>query len=338
MKAPRFWWRPSRGIAALALSPIGRLYGRAAARRIRRPASYRSSLPVVCVGNFTVGGDGKTPMALAIAAIILADGKRPGFLTRGYGGSADAVLIDLARDDADDTGDEARLLAAVAPTAVSVDRIRGARLLEAAGIDVIIMDDGLQNPALGKDLSFVVVDAGVGLGNGLVTPAGPLRAPLPAQMALADVVVLVGEGNAELQVRSLAETAGKPMLRAKLQPVDAERWRGKCVHAFAGIGRPEKFFASLQSVGAEIVARSAFADHHRYTETEARQLIRSAELREALPVTTAKDHARLAGAGGIIGSLRDRAEVFDVRLEFAAPDALRPLLAEAIKRTAVRAG
>ena len=338
MKAPRFWWRPSRGLAALALSPIARLYGRSAAKRMRRPPSYRASLPVLCVGNFTVGGDGKTPLALAIAAVVLADGKRPGFLTRGYGGSADAVLIDLARDGADRTGDEARLLAAMAPTAVSADRVRGARLLEAAGVDVIIMDDGFQNPAIGKDLSLVVADEAVGLGNGLVTPAGPLRAPLPVQMELADAVVLIGEGNAERRVRRSAEAAGKPVFRASLQPVETERWGGKRVHAFAGIGRPAKFFESLQAVGAEIVGRSAFADHHRYAEAEARDLIRSAELSGALLVTTAKDNARLAGAVGAIGKLRDRAEVFSVSLEFAAPDAVRSLIAEAMKRMGKRAG
>ena len=320
----------------MALSPIASLYGRMTAKRMCRPASYRSSLPVVCVGNFTVGGEGKTPTALAVGALAFADGKQPGFLTRGYGGSAKAVLIDLARDNADRTGDEARLLAAVAPTVVSADRVRGARLLEAAGVNVIIMDDGFQNPTLEKDLSLAVVDADVGLGNGLVTPAGPLRAPLPVQIGLADAVVLVGEGNADQQVGVMANAGGKPVLRGALRPVEAERWRGKKVHAFAGIGRPEKFFASLESVGADIVARSAYADHHRYSEAEARALIRSAESSRAQLVTTAKDHARMAGADGDVGALRDRAAVFAATLNFNAADEVRRLLADTIQKKAGR--
>ena len=181
--APRFWWRPRRGIAALALWLPARLWGGLAAWKMSRPPRLRPAVPVICVGNFVVGGAGKTPTAQAFARMARSRGHRPGFLTRGYGGSETGpLLVDPARHGSDAVGDEALLLATVAPTIVARDRVAGANALMAAGVDLIIMDDGFQNPALAKDLSVVAVDAAVGIGNGLVTPAGPLRAPLAPQL------------------------------------------------------------------------------------------------------------------------------------------------------------
>ncbi len=212
--APRFWWRQRPGAAALALLPVAALWSAVAGRRMRRSPSFRAGLPVICIGNFVVGGAGKTPTALAVADIVKGLGFRPGFLTRGYGGSiTGAHLVDPGRDDAARVGDEALLLAASGPVVVAPHRPDGVPLLEAAGVECIIMDDGFQNPSLGKDFSLVVVDGVVGIGNGRVMPAGPLRAPLATQMARADAVLIVGEGEAGEREARRAAGAGRRSAR-----------------------------------------------------------------------------------------------------------------------------
>jgi tetraacyldisaccharide 4'-kinase len=309
------------------MAPLAGAYGAFARRRMNRPATYRPSVPVVCVGSFTVGGDGKTPTAIAVGRLAREQGAKPGYLTRGYRGTVTGPhLVALDGDDPGVTGDEPRLLALAAPTVISADRPGGARLLEKHGIDCIIMDDGFQNPGLGKDLAMVVVDAAAGFGNGMVTPAGPLRAPLASQWSFADVIVLVGDGAAREQVIRVAVDAGKPLLRAKLVPDEAEKWAGVTAHAFAGIGKPEKFFAALEEAGARQVGQTAFADHHVFTEGDARALLRHADAGDVRLVTTAKDHARLARAGGALAELRDRTAVFGVSLQFDDPPAARRLV------------
>ena len=254
MRAPRFWWQPRPGPAAMLMAPLAGAYGAYARRRMNRPATYRPPVPVVCIGSFTVGGDGKTPTALAIGRIVRELGLEPGYVTRGYRGTVTGPhLVDLDRDDPRATGDEPRLLALVAPTVVSADRPSGARLLEKHGVDCIIMDDGFQNPRLGKDLAMVVVDAAAGFGNGMVTPAGPLRAPLASQLSSADVIVLISDGGAREQVVSFATDTSKPLLHAKLAPDEAGQWAGVTAHAFAGIGKPEKFFAALEEAGEPLL-------------------------------------------------------------------------------------
>jgi tetraacyldisaccharide 4'-kinase len=331
MKAPRFWWRDRRTAVATLLAPIAGVYGSYAGRRMRRKTSYQAPVPVICVGSFTVGGDGKTPAALAIGAIAAECGLNPGFLTRGYGGTATGPwLVDLLRDDPRITGDEPRLLAALGPTVISPDRPAGARLLAETGVDLIVMDDGFQNPYLGKNLSLVVADAMTGLGNRMVTPAGPLRAPLAAQLHKADLLLLVGDGEGAAAVAGIAADFGKPLWRAKLVPDEPQRWHGAPVHAFAAIGRPEKFFASLERAGARIVRRSAFPDHHYFTEEEARALLRGADAAGARLVTTAKDHARLGDDAGALGELRRRSQIFAVHLEFEKPRDMQQLIQIAV--------
>jgi tetraacyldisaccharide 4'-kinase len=257
----------------------------------------------------------------------------PGYLTRGYRGTVTGPhLVDLGRDDPGVTGDEPRLLALVAPTVISADRPRGARLLERHSVDCIVMDDGFQNPRLGKDLTMVVVDAAAGFGNGLVTPAGPLRAPLPAQAPFADAIVLIGEGEARQEVVRFAADSGRPLLRARLSPDEPGRWAGVEAHAFAAIGRPEKFFAAVEAVGARLVGRTAFPDHHVFTERDARTLLRRADTGNARLLTTAKDHARLGGATGAPAELRDRTAVFGVSLQFDDPSEVRRLVQAAIDK------
>ncbi|HEX2258052.1 MAG TPA: tetraacyldisaccharide 4'-kinase, partial [Afifellaceae bacterium] len=207
LEAPAFWWR-ERSLAGYALSPVGTLYGAVAARRMRRPAP-RAPIPVICVGGLTLGGAGKTPTALAIAAICGEMGRRPGFVTRGYGGSEPGpVLVDAKRHTAAQVGDEPLILARAHPTVAGRDRLAGARLLARLGCDVAVMDDGFQSPSLEKDLALLVVDAGQGIGNGLVFPAGPLRAPLAAQIRRADAVVLIGGPAKDATVARAAARCG----------------------------------------------------------------------------------------------------------------------------------
>jgi len=315
--APSFWWRAKPGPISWALAPIAGAYGLAAGMMMRRKPRLKASVPVVCVGNFVVGGAGKTPTALALARIARSCGLQPGFLTRGYGGNERGPLVvDPESHSSERVGDEALLLAAAAPTVVAHDRPAGATLLADGGVDFIVMDDGFQNPSLAKDLVFAAVDSDVGLGNRMVLPAGPMRAPLGVQLRLADALVVVGGGEAADPLVRAAARAGRAILHARLKPVRVRAWRKTPILAYAGIGRPEKFFASLADIKAPVAKTMAFADHHRYTEVEAERLIAHADAAGLRLVTTEKDLARLTGAGGAAGRLRDRSEAFAVTLEF----------------------
>ncbi|HEX8666703.1 MAG TPA: tetraacyldisaccharide 4'-kinase [Beijerinckiaceae bacterium] len=305
MRAPRFWGEPRPSLAARLLQPAAFVYGVVAARRMDRPGE-RVGVPVVCIGNFTAGGAGKTPAAIAVARILEEQGERPAFLTRGYGGRLSGpVRVDPARHGPGDVGDEPLLLARTVPTVVARDRPAGARLCRAAGASAIVMDDGLQNPSLHKDFSVAVVDGEAGVGNGLCLPAGPLRAPLAAQWRHVDAVVLVGDGAAGEAVAREAAARGKPVLRARLtpNPTAAAHLKGARVLAFAGIGRPQKFFATLEACGA-VVRTRAFPDHHPYSEEEIRALLDEARTEALLPVTTEKDLVRIAALGpGLAGAV-----------------------------------
>ncbi|MFO1171051.1 MAG: tetraacyldisaccharide 4'-kinase [Hyphomicrobiaceae bacterium] len=327
-RAPSFWSlaRPTGG--ARLLRPIAAVYGAIAARRMAG-AGYRSRLPVVCVGNFTAGGAGKTPTALWIASELQRLGRHPVFLTRGYGGSiVGPYRVDPRHDTAGTTGDEPLLLAKVAPAVVARDRGAGARFVESLEADVIVMDDGLQNPSLEKQLTIAVVDAGAGLGNGLVIPAGPLRAPLAAQIPRVQAIVSVGvDGEG---ARPLAITGWtKPIHTGSLLPVEDAAWlRSGPIVAFAGIGRPEKFFATLRQLGADLVATQAFPDHHAFTAAEARALLDEARACGARLVTTEKDHVRLTGSPDL-GALAAASTPLAVRL--AMPEVSRLALLDLLR-------
>lgn len=318
------------------LSPLAALYGRAAASRLGRAPAYRSSLPVICIGNFSAGGGGKTPTAIAVANLLKAMGKTPAFLTRGYGGSAKGV-VKVAGQDAEAVGDEPLLLGEAAPTFVSADRVAGAKAIEETDADVIVMDDGFQNPSLAKDLSLIVVDAGSGLGNGRVIPAGPLRAPLDAQLARAGALLVIGEGKKADTVIAKFEAASKPVLHAKIAPAPHmdPRWLSVLpVIGFAGIARPSKFFATLKSNGARLIASHAFGDHHRFTEKEARGLLEEAEAKSAMLVTTEKDWARLSDEDedSAVTELKHRSRPFPIVVTFDDEEEAKALLAEATSR------
>lgn len=327
MRDPAFWWRES-SVAARLLQPFALGYGAIASSRLRKPGQ-RAQCPVICIGNLTLGGAGKTPTALAIARLLSEAGERPFFLTRGYGGKLDGpVLVDAATHRAADVGDEPLLLARRAPTVVACDRVAGARFAHEAGATVIVMDDGLQNPSLAKDLAIAVVDARRGIGNGLVFPAGPLRAPLAAQMDMIDAVLVIGERP--VQTASpviMARARNIPVLQARLQPDAAaakELARRKAL-AFAGIGDPEKFFSTLAIAGIEAAAEESFPDHHRYSAADAARLLDRCDKAGLIPVTTEKDFARLAGEPAL-AKLAARARVLPVALVFQDEESVRKLL------------
>ncbi|GAB4525971.1 MAG: tetraacyldisaccharide 4'-kinase [Roseibium sp.] len=332
--APGFWWTEGVSLPALLLSPLGRLYGMVAGRRMLRRPKYRSRLPVICVGNFVVGGTGKTPFAIELAYRLKEDGHRPGFLLRGYGGRAkEPLLVDAGTHVAAGVGDEALLLARHGPTVVAADRPSGARLAERQPIDVLIMDDGFQNPALSRDLSLVLVDCATGFGNGRCLPAGPLRAPPAVQILKADCLILVGEGGAAEEAVHLAGRKGLPILHAHLRPQPEEDLAELKLFAFAGIGRPQKFFDSLKALGCDVRKTREFPDHHLYTEADVKALLTEAEADGLSLVTTSKDMVRLETAEGeLFHWISSSTTVLEVRMEIDDEDRLAGLIKEKLRR------
>ncbi|HZO46311.1 MAG TPA: tetraacyldisaccharide 4'-kinase [Xanthobacteraceae bacterium] len=331
MREPPFWWRPG-GSAAAMLAPFAAVYGAVAARRLARNG-VSAGVPVVCIGNPTVGGAGKTPAALTIASMLAVDGETPVFLTRGYGGRLTGpVWVVPLQNRAADVGDEPLLLARVAPTIVARDRVAGAQGAVAAGASVIVMDDGFQNPSLAKDFSVLVVDGRRGIGNGRTIPAGPLRAPLAAQLDRAQALIVVGEGGAT-GVADEARKLALPVFGARLAPDAAftTSLAGKRVLAFAGIGDPEKFFTTLRMVGVTVAAARGFDDHHRYTRADAQALCAEAERDGLALVTTEKDLARMQG-DEYAAELAARSRALPVTLAFDDDAGFRSLLREQVTR------
>lgn len=295
MHAPKFWAHDAGGIAARLLSPLGALYGFGTAARISRATPWRAPVKVLSVGNLTAGGAGKTPVAIDLAGRLIISGVKAHFLTRGYGGKVrHTERADPSQDTADQVGDEALMLAAIAPTWVGRDRAESARAAVAAGARALIMDDAHQNPGLVKDLSLVVIDGGFGFGNGRLIPAGPLRERVEIGLSRANAVVVIDEdttGAIEL-VRRLRPDL--PIHRARFrQAAGADRISGCNVIAFAGIARPEKFFETVRRAGGQILHSQSFPDHHPYFAAEVDQLKAKAKALDALLVTTAKDIVRL---------------------------------------------
>ncbi|MCO5092312.1 tetraacyldisaccharide 4'-kinase [Bosea sp. (in: a-proteobacteria)] len=327
LSAPRFWWRDKPGLLARLLQPLGFVYGRITARRMRQPG-IEAGLPVICIGNFVAGGAGKTPTAIAVVRLLAERGEKPFVLMRGYGGRLSGpVEVDPDRHRAADVGDEPLLMARHARTVIARDRAAGARLARGLGASLVVMDDGLQNPALTRHLKLAVVDGASGAGNGLCLPAGPLRAPLAMQMDEADAVIVIGRGEAGERVAALARTQGKPVVAARLEPAEAaaRRLAGAKVVALSGIGRPEKFAATLRETGASLVAEQVHGDHHAYGLADIAAVLATARGHGALIATTEKDWTKLAPLWPeeALGSL----VVVPVTLAFAEPAAIADLLA-----------
>lgn len=297
MKTPRFWQH--KNLLSFLLWPISFLYGTITQCRLRFSHPYKCGAYVICIGNITAGGVGKTPVALAMAEKYLKQGKKVFFVTRGYKGKLKNIVVDLAKHSVAETGDEARLLAKTAPTIISPDRARGAKKAVALGAEVIIMDDGFQNPRLYKDESWLVFDGSVGIGNGMIIPSGPLRETLKNGEKRAQNVLIMGEDKTHL-----AEKITLPVYQGELvaEPFDLDN---KKVFAFAGIGHPEKFYQTLKSLGYEVVKTYDFEDHHAYIDAEIEKIIEEAGV---LPVvTTEKDFVKLSFA------VRDKVHVLKVQ-------------------------
>jgi tetraacyldisaccharide 4'-kinase len=331
MREPSFWWdKPS--LPAYLLRPVAAIYGAIAGARMRKEGTS-AGIPVICVGNFTLGGAGKTPAAIAIAKLLIESGHAPFFLSRGYGGRLSGpVRVDPAVHKAADVGDEPLLLARHAPAIVSHDRVAGAAFAREAGADVIVMDDGLQNPSLRKDFTIAVIDARRGLGNRFVFPAGPLRAPLQTQLEHAHCILLIGDGRqTPAAINGLTHAQHRPLLRARLEPdANAVKALGRRkLLAFAGIGDPEKFFMTLAGAGLEAAAEESFADHHPYTPDDAVRLLTLAESKNLIPVTTEKDLVRLTGSDPAIATLRARTRGLPVSLVFEDMAAVKKLVVRA---------
>jgi len=334
-EAPEFWWH-RRHIAGWALAPVGLIYGAFTGARMGR-AGAKAELPVICVGNFVLGGAGKTPVAMAVAEACRRIGRKPAFLTRGYGGSERGpLLVQEKNQTARQVGDEPLLLARSAPTVVSADRMAGARLIAELGNDIIIMDDGFQNPSIHKDLSLVVVDGGAGVGNGWPFPAGPLRAPLDTQLRAADAVIRLGEGEPGQAVVRRAARAAVPVLTAEYQPVRKRGFKTRKFLAFAGIGRPQKFYDTLEKAGVCVELTAEFPDHHPFTEEDCRTLVDLAESGGLVPVTTEKDWVRIRNLGPAAERLLEITEQFPVIVRFGEEGRLDRLISEMLSRRSIR--
>lgn len=318
-EAPPFWWDKADW-RAWGLSPVSWVYGRIAGWRLRRAKRGSVPAPVICVGNFTAGGAGKTPTVIALARAAKAKGMTPGILSRGYGGSLDVTtVVDPAHHRARDVGDEPLLLAREALTVVCRKRVVGALRLIEEGADVIIMDDGFQSARLAFDFSLLVIDSRRGIGNGHLIPGGPVRAPLHDQLAQATALLKVGNGTAADAIVRQAARAGKQIITASVERLETKGLTGQPVLAWAGIADPEKFYRTLRETGAEIAGTRAFPDHHHLSDDEIAGLLDHAKTNGYQLVTTAKDQVRLEESHGRAGELARESLVIDIEMRFDDP-------------------
>lgn len=315
MHAPKFWYK-ARSWQAIMLYPFSKLWEYQTQKRLTR-AGYKPSIPVISIGNVNLGGVGKTPLTEYLITQFQAQGKKPVVLMRGYRGEIEGPYHVKSTDSSKAVGDEAILLSAYCDVIIAKDRKLGAQLAENFG-DVLLMDDAHQNPDVQKDCSIVVVDSDIGFGNGKICPAGPLRERVDQAMRRADLIVFIGNGEKLPMLKSEIEAiADLPMARAKLAPIDMGiNWENRKLYAFAGIGRPEKFFQTLQDLGADIVARRAFSDHQEIPHALLSRMKNEAQSLSAQLVTTEKDAARLPQAE------RGKILVLPVRLKMIEGDLL----------------
>ena len=324
-EAPPFWWeRPDW--RAYALYPLSGLYGLVAGRRMMTARREKIDAPVLCVGNFTVGGTGKTPVAIALAKQAVRMKLRPGFLSRGHGGNfTKPHIVDPHRDSAGHVGDEPLLLADHGLVAVTPNRAAGAKLLLENGCDLLIMDDGFQSARIHMDYALIVVDGRYGVGNGHVIPGGPLRASLIDQLRFATAILRMGgEGAGDAVVR-LGSRAGKPVFEGSVRPRDADQLAGKRFLAFAGIGHPEKFYDTVSKAGGEVVLARSFPDHHAYAADELQDLSVTARTAELGLITTAKDAARLRN-GGAPDDFLKQLQVVEIDMVFETPGTAKRII------------
>jgi tetraacyldisaccharide 4'-kinase len=331
-EAPPFWWEKSDW-RAYALYPLSTIYGAVARRRMNFAKREKIERPVLCIGNLTVGGAGKTPVAIGLAMTAAKLQLKPGFLSRGHGGSfTEPRLVDAHHDGARHVGDEPLLLAEHAPVAVTPNRAAGARMLIDKGCDFLIMDDGFQSARIHIDFALLVIDARRGIGNGHVIPGGPMRAPLRDQLRLADAILKMGEGSAADPVIRHAARAAKPIFEAAARPRDGSEVAGKRLLAFAGIGNPEKFYDTVAEAGGTVALTRSFGDHHFYSDDDLIDLASTARSAELDLVTTAKDAARLRHGSPAARALLERTHVLEIDAEFEPESAPERIIEETLKK------
>lgn len=336
MRAPAHW-QSKNSLLSWLLYPAGFVWGAVAGLRMDRNKGATAEKPVICVGNFTSGGAGKTPVAIALADVAKKAGFRVGYLSRGYGGKERGpVLVDPEQNTSAEVGDEPLLLARTAHTAVAKKRADGAAMLaERSDVDIIIMDDGFQSPNIRKDGVLAVVDALSGIGNGFCIPAGPLRAPLAGQLRQVDMVIVSGTGDGADDVVRTAARQGRAVSHFSVAPdMTKKKMRElgkKQLLAFSGIGYPEKFFLMLEEQGFEINTRMAFDDHHAFDEQEAQNLLQIAGEKDLNLVTTEKDMARLTAEDGYLAKLREATTMIPIKGTFANEDAIRELMVKVVR-------
>ena len=335
-EAPPFWWKKNSW-QGYALFPVSYIYGKLAAKRMDMEASAKVDVPVICVGNFVVGGAGKTPTVHMLVEYALDRGFKVGILSRGHGGAITSpTVVNLERHNAYDVGDEALLHAKKAITVIAPNRVAGAELLIKQECTIIIMDDGFQNPSLHKDYTLVLADAKRGLGNGFPIPSGPMRVPFKYQLVHTDAVFITGEGDAALNIIRKSARAGKPVFHSNLEVKKRSKYKGLKALAFAGIADPSKFFNTLETIGVKVVDKQSFGDHHVFLEEECADLIDRSKEQKLHLFTTEKDAIRLKQMGEAQEKLLELSEVIKIKLKPENPTMLKRVLDTALERFKAR--
>ncbi|WP_332065385.1 tetraacyldisaccharide 4'-kinase [Bartonella sp. CB189] len=333
IRAPNFWWK-NKSFLRFSLMPVSWIYGYfLRCYMAKQPPII--DLPVLCIGNFTLGGAGKTPVVIAFAQVAKELGLVPGIVSRGYGGTIKGVhIVDKKCDNARDVGDEPLLLAQHALVAISPDRYTAAQRLKAEGCNIILMDDGFQSRRLYIDYALLVVDAMRNFGNSSVFPAGPLRAPLKVQFSLMDSVLLIGDSDTNDTVDRLISGTGKPLYHAHLKSLVSDEVREKLFLAFAGIGNPDKFFKSIRELSGHVVQTYSYPDHYFFTDMDLKNLAKKAKDQNLWLATTAKDYIRIQTNN--VQQYLKKLIVFDVEVDFVQKNLCHTILEEVIARFSKR--
>ena len=335
-EAPPFWWQKNSW-QGYVLSPISYVVGKIAAQRMDMSSSTKVNVPVICVGNFVVGGAGKTPTVHMLAKHARAQGFKVGILSRGHGGAITTpTVVQPEKHNAHDVGDEALLHAQDSTTVISPNRVAGAELLLQQDCTIIIMDDGFQNPALHKDFNLVVVDAKRGLGNGFTMPGGPMRVPFKHQLLHADAIFITGKGDAGDEAIRKSARAGKPIFQSRVDVFGRTKYKGQDGYAYAGIADPSKFFDTLEDIDVNLKLTQSFGDHHVFTEEECADLINRSKEQKLQLFTTEKDAARLKGMGEAQEKVLELSEVIKITLKPEDPAMLKRIFETTNKRFKAR--